>query len=307
VAGSTGEAFSSEIWDWAYNQIPKVAAKYQDVEKAELEAQLAKDLLEIRRTSSATPRDWKAYLFKCLLNGASRFARNWRKRVELEPSWETVTSTLEPFGSAHQPREVENIDRTLKELQRRVSNADRRLLKQLRECDGNVSLLARRWGIHRNTIHRRLWKIRKIKCPIEIETAPVAAELLVRQEREQLAAIAQSPISSDRRLLRARVMLALFAGLTYNQIVRRLGTSRSTIARWRRRFTDHGIEGMKTRHRGRKPAARRARLLRYFRQPLSSQKASVRKLARQFGISKSTAHRLLKHVRDGALSRRKTL
>ena len=104
MAGSGGEAFPSKIWAWAYDQIPKVAARYRDVETKELKAELAKLLLEIRRKPSPKPRDWKAYLFTCLLNGASRFARQWRKRRAHEPSMESMSPTTELFEHVPKPR-----------------------------------------------------------------------------------------------------------------------------------------------------------------------------------------------------------
>jgi DNA-directed RNA polymerase specialized sigma24 family protein len=307
VQGSGREAFSTEIWDWAYNQIPKVAAKYFDVEQAELAAELARELLEIRRESTAKPRDWKAYLFKCLLNTASRFAKRWRKRREVEPSTDDLSLTWESFQGTEEAGATMEFEQKLRTLQQRVSNTDRRFLKQLRECNGNVTHLGRFLGVHRNTIHRRLRKILRTTCPIEIETAHMDGEPPESLERAQLAGTVESPLSTVRQVLRARIILALLDGLTYSEIVRRLGTSRSTIARWRSQFANHGIGGLKAKPAGKKSSPQQARLIRHLRKTPLAKNQSARELARQFGLSKSTAHRVLKLARAGALSSRKTL
>jgi transposase len=304
VEGSGGEAFSSEIWDWAVDKIPRVAAKYPDIETAELEAELAKQLLEIRRDTSLKARDWKAYLIKCLLNHASHFAKKWRRGPAPEPSTEVPSSFSEPteregFANA---REAAN---RLSAIRRQLGNADRKLLKQLAQCEGNVSRLARLLGQHRNTIHRRLRRIARTRRPIEIESAPLATGPPDETERTHLVAIMQ--FASARQILRARVILALLDGFTYAQIVRNLGASASTIARWRRRFTYNGIAGLKPKHPGKGPSRRRLRLANHLRDMPAMKRPSIRQLARQFGVSKSTAQRIVSLVDNGALSRLKTL
>ena len=69
----------------------------------------------------------------------------------------------------------------------------------------------------------------------------------------------QGPLASVREILRVRVMLDLYDGLTYAEIVRRLRTSPSTVARWRGRFTHRGIAGLKAIHPGKKPSQARMR------------------------------------------------
>src|SRR5437667_6666792 len=96
-------------------------------------------------------------------------------------------------------------------------------------------------------------------------------------------------------------------GLSYDDIRRALGTSDSTIARWRRRFEEHGVAGLSAQHPGKKPSIIRVGLMKLLRQTRQGERPSARELARQFGIGKSTAQRLLKLVGNGAPSSPETL
>jgi transposase len=62
--------------------------------------------------------------------------------------------------------------------------------------------------------------------------------------REELTCWAQSRTLPAGDVFRARLMLALAEGKSWNQIEVELHTSRPTIARWKRRFEQQGIAGL---------------------------------------------------------------
>ncbi|MEO5951088.1 MAG: helix-turn-helix domain-containing protein, partial [Chloroflexia bacterium] len=234
------------------DQIPGIAAKYRDIDADDLAAELKVALLELRRNPAPHVRDWKPYLVKSLLHLASRLARQWRRLRVLESSLDSA-----PFEPAAPilPDSTHRRERAY----RRLGNSDRRLLSQLASCDWKVSRVAKLRGQHRNTIHRRLREIRRTRALFEIESAPPATGPPNQFDRSQLEALIQSPSASARQVLRARLILDLFDGLTYEEILRRRGTSASTIARWRERFEKSGMAGLNARHPGRKPSRRSRR------------------------------------------------
>src|SRR5689334_25147568 len=54
-------------------------------------------------------------------------------------------------------------------------------------------------------------------------------------------------------VFRARLILALGDGMTYDAIQQSLHTSAPTISRWKQRFAELGIEGLEPQHKGSKP------------------------------------------------------
>lgn len=99
-------------------------------------------------------------------------------------------------------------------------------------------------------------------------------------------------------VFRARLVLALAAGHSYQRITRDLHTSAPTIARWKRRFEQQGMDGLIPRHRGSQArvatAAVQARVLKKLQQAPSdgSTHWSCRKMAEASGLSKSTVQRI---------------
>src|SRR5438270_3161585 len=78
---------------------------------------------------------------------------------------------------------------------------------------------------------------------------------LMPEQRADLQRWAQSRTLPAGDVFRARLILALDAGKSYSEIEAELGTSRPTIARWKRRFEEDGLAGLDARHRGSKPRA----------------------------------------------------
>jgi transposase len=121
-------------------------------------------------------------------------------------------------------------------------------------------------------------------------------------ESAELAEIAQSRSLPAGYVFRAKLILLLAEGLSYNQIKQRLQTTAPTISRWKQRFLAHGVDGLDTHHPGQRPtvltAALRAKILAATRnRPTDgSTHWSCRKLAQKLGISKDAVHRVWKEA-----------
>ncbi len=114
----------------------------------------------------------------------------------------------------------------------------------------------------------------------------------------ELSRISQSRSLPAGYVFRARLILMLAEGASYNFIKLRLRTSAPTISRWKQRFLAAGLDGLDTSHPGQKPtvltARMRARILAATRKPPrdGSPHWSCRKLATALGISKDAVHRV---------------
>ena len=78
---------------------------------------------------------------------------------------------------------------------------------------------------------------------------------LTGEQREELTGWSHSRTLPAGDVFRARLILALADGLTYEAIKQRLHTTARTISRWKQRFEEAGIDGLEPRHRGSKPRA----------------------------------------------------
>ena len=101
---------------------------------------------------------------------------------------------------------------------------------------------------------------------------------------------------------RARLILALADGMTYAAIKQTLHTTAPTIARWKQRFGEFAMAGLEAQHKGSKPRtatpAVQTKMYRKVQQPKDgSTHWSVRKLAAEMGVSKSSVHRILSQAR----------
>jgi len=118
------------------------------------------------------------------------------------------------------------------------------------------------------------------------------------RDRAELMQIASSRTFPAGDVFRTRLILALAAGYSYETIARDLRTSAPTIARWKNRFDEQGIDGLVPRHRGRRArvatAPVQARVLKKLQQapPDGSTHGSCRKMAEALGLSKSTVQRI---------------
>jgi transposase len=122
--------------------------------------------------------------------------------------------------------------------------------------------------------------------------------LLTKQQHSDLSSIAQSRALPAGYVFRAKLILMLAEGSSFNAIKRQLQTTAPTIVRWKQRFRQHGLEGLDTYHPGQKPSvltpALRARILSVTRRKPSdgSTHWSCRKLASVLGVSKDAVHRV---------------
>ncbi len=296
----------SEVLEWAREQLKKEAARFPARYTEELKAELAATLAELKQHPPSGIRAWKAYLFTAFRNRALTLVDKWRAQERREKSLDAETPEP-PVG--FEEADLERLENRLElaGLRSKLDAHSYGLLMLLAATNENKSRVAWLLGTHRNTIRRRLQKIRRMlrECPIEnvsgtlvpIQPQPSAALQLEAEQWEQLADLAQD--SRRRGAFKARLILALASGQSYTQIQRRLKTTAPTISRWKHRFEKDGIAGLKTRHQGRTSLlnarpfeAKWWRALRR-RDPLQ-RSLSCRHLAKELDISKSTAHRFLK-------------
>ena len=124
--------------------------------------------------------------------------------------------------------------------------------------------------------------------------------ILSEDERRELQQITQARMLPAGDVLRARMILLLADGVSYQKIQELLDTTAPTIARWKERFRNHGIAGLiEERHPGQKPSVRtptlQAKVLAAIQEGPKdgSTHWSCRKLASRFRVSKDTIQRIL--------------
>ena len=84
---------------------------------------------------------------------------------------------------------------------------------------------------------------------------PEAREVCVsRKDRTVLEARCRSPVTLQRDLKRARIVLLAAAGRSTRSIAKKVGVQPRIVSLWRHRFADHGLEGLKDKPRpGKEP------------------------------------------------------
>jgi transposase len=132
--------------------------------------------------------------------------------------------------------------------------------------------------------------------------ATESAVPLTSDQRSELNSIAQSRSLPAGYVFRAKLILMLAEGASFNTIKHRLQTSAPTIIRWKQRFLESGLDGLDTYHPGQQATiltpALRARILSATRKKPSdgSTHWSCRKLATALGVSKDAVHRVWKEA-----------
>src|SRR5512140_3470625 len=125
---------------------------------------------------------------------------------------------------------------------------------------------------------------------------------LTSNQRLELSSIAQSRTLPAGYVFRAKLILMLAQGASFNAIKLRLGTTAPTVIRWKERFLAAGIDGLDTYHPGQKPTvltpALRAKILAATRKKPADHSThwSCRKLAASLGVSKDAVHRVWKEA-----------
>jgi transposase len=118
------------------------------------------------------------------------------------------------------------------------------------------------------------------------------------EERAELAGWSKSRTLPAGDVFKANLILALADGKSYSAVEAELNTSRPTIARWRARFEQDGIQGLESRHQGSRPRtatpAVQARILKKTQHKPAdgSTHWSCRKMAQAVGVSPATVHRI---------------
>src|SRR5260370_3076875 len=74
---------------------------------------------------------------------------------------------------------------------------------------------------------------------------PEAREVhLSRKDRKVLEACCRSPVTLQRDLKRARIVLLAAAGRSTRSIAKEVGVQPRIVSLWRHRCADHGLEGL---------------------------------------------------------------
>src|ERR1700689_5213186 len=124
--------------------------------------------------------------------------------------------------------------------------------------------------------------------------------ILTEEERQELQQMTQSRMLPAGDVMRSRMILLLADGVSYQKIQDLLDTTAPTIARWKSRFLQHRIGGLREElHPGQQPSVRtpklQAKVLAAIKEGPKdgSTHWSCRKLASKFHVSKDTVQRIL--------------
>jgi len=132
---------------------------------------------------------------------------------------------------------------------------------------------------------------------------PKAELVLSEPEREQLTAWSRSRSLPKGLVDRVQIVLLSADGETNKAIAARLGVSQPTVGKWRRRYLERGIPGLRDDLRPGRPRSiedeRIATLLTdtLTKKPEGETHWSCRTMAAAAGVSKSTVHRIWQAVR----------
>ena len=152
---------------WELEQIRLAAWRIRTNHRDELAAELARKLLALKIQQRSDIHNWKFFLTKFLRNKASNWIRDQRAReakaVSLDSSRENDDEAVTSLAETLQSHEPDHDRRIAFRLAWRELDAESRLLwKALLEEHGNQAQVARRLGLHRNTIRYQIKKIQQI-------------------------------------------------------------------------------------------------------------------------------------------------
>ena len=127
---------------------------------------------------------------------------------------------------------------------------------------------------------------------------PKAALVLRPEQREQLEGMASSRSLAAGLVSRAKIVLLSASGKSNVQIARQLGVTNATVGKWRQRFIKQDVTGLHDELRPGRPRPisddRVAQLVRKTLEtkPKDGTHWSIRQIAQQTRLSKSTVHRI---------------
>ena len=125
-----------------------------------------------------------------------------------------------------------------------------------------------------------------------------AAIDLTQEQRTELEKVARSRRTPQALAQRVRIVLMTAAGMGPGDVGGQLGVSQPTVRKWRARYVEEGLPGLRSEPRPGRPRSlddqRVADLLNQARQTRPSKQThwSVRSFAAEANISKDMAHRL---------------
>ena len=76
---------------------------------------------------------------------------------------------------------------------------------------------------------------------------------LIDQQRSELEQVIHKRTSPQQMVLRSQIIVMTAQGLAVDEIMKRLGTSKLTIRKWKKRFIDEGLAGLSDKPRPGKP------------------------------------------------------
>ncbi len=122
------------------------------------------------------------------------------------------------------------------------------------------------------------------------------------QQRSALVAMAQDRPSGDPRMVRASIVLACADGVLNKDVAKQLRVTEATVCKWRKRFIERGLEGLKDERRpGRWPHVTStivdslvARAL--APPPSGAARWSTRQLAKEIGASVASVNAILRKL-----------
>jgi transposase len=132
-----------------------------------------------------------------------------------------------------------------------------------------------------------------------MSNVPVAIELS-DDERDQLEAWTRRRTSAQALAVRSRIVLAAAEGLNNTEIAERLGVHRSVATRWRRRFSEHRLDGLTDEPRPGQPRkitdaqVEEVIVKTLETTPKDATHWSTRSMAKEVGLNQSAVHRIWK-------------
>lgn len=116
-------------------------------------------------------------------------------------------------------------------------------------------------------------------------------------DRQELKKRARSRTLPASQVFHAQIVLALASGKTYHEIEKELGVNPATVALWKKRYEEDGLEGLISHpsvHASRTvPDDLRIQVL-LLAEELNDRNS--RRIAKQLGLSKSTVYRILNEL-----------
>lgn len=128
---------------------------------------------------------------------------------------------------------------------------------------------------------------------------PVEAVMLTEQERLELSRRVSAPTVAKRDSERAQIILLRADGVKQDDVAQQLGCSSLRVAKWTSRFRRAGLEGLRDKPgRGRKPSLKAEQVeqvvTKVNRPPQGRQRWSLRSMAQETGVSRSSVQRIWK-------------